>query len=431
MPCVDVVLGSFPHGLPRFGDRSNGSAPQWVRDAIAGGPRPQVPRQAKIAPAAPPAQLKSAVQIPPHLATFARNGGQPLPTPLQARMRDVFGANFADVRVHVGREASALGAQAFAHGNNVYFAPGQYQPNTHQGMRLIAHELTHIVQMRAGRVRNPFGSGIAVVHDRMLEAEAERFGLRIAVMQPLIHPARGFSVRKPAALHGLARGTGSVIQGAFTVTWRQDETWVLNGRPGFRAFVLRRLVERYNESADDDDELDLADLSLTDEELDQCHITPWATIRDGIVEAYLNGGMSRNEFIRRTTALYSSDNETDADRAEWLAMDTARTAVIAEPDEENVRELAILLNSATPNLRLDNNRINRRIRDRPDPPLDWTPLGQHLRVDTPARENLEENIDIMRSPRWTPGREHFLSSSMDDPVSPGRLTPRTRDAMDI
>jgi hypothetical protein len=47
---------------------------------------------------------------------------------------------------------------------------------------LLAHELVHVVQQRAGRVSNPFGGGVAVVQDQALEAEADRLG-RQAVMQ--------------------------------------------------------------------------------------------------------------------------------------------------------------------------------------------------------------------------------------------------------
>jgi len=46
---------------------------------------------------------------------------------------------------------------------------------------LLGHELTHVMQQRAGRVANPFGSGVAVVQDQALEAEADRMG-RIASM---------------------------------------------------------------------------------------------------------------------------------------------------------------------------------------------------------------------------------------------------------
>ena len=45
---------------------------------------------------------------------------------------------------------------------------------------MLGHELTHVLQQRAGRVRNPMGTGVAVVQDPALEAEAERMGLRAA-----------------------------------------------------------------------------------------------------------------------------------------------------------------------------------------------------------------------------------------------------------
>ena len=101
-------------------------------------------------------------------------------------MESFFNTSFADVRVHVGHEAPSIGALAFTHGTDLYFAPGQYNPQSTQGQQLLGHELTHVVQQRAGRVRNPLGAGVAVVQDPALEAEAERMGLRAATLsQPL------------------------------------------------------------------------------------------------------------------------------------------------------------------------------------------------------------------------------------------------------
>ena len=95
-------------------------------------------------------------------------------------MESFFGTSFGDVRVHVGAQAASIGALAFTHGSNLYFAPGQYNPNTAHGQQLLGHELTHVLQQRSGRVKNPFGSGVAVVQDRSLEAEADRMGQRAA-----------------------------------------------------------------------------------------------------------------------------------------------------------------------------------------------------------------------------------------------------------
>jgi len=109
-----------------------------------------------------------------------KSGGWPLPKDVQAKMEKALGASFADVRVHVGPDAASIGAIAFTWGSDIHFAPGQYNPHTPQGQFLLGHELTHVVQQRAGRVSNPFGSGVAVVQDHALEAEADRLG-RLAV----------------------------------------------------------------------------------------------------------------------------------------------------------------------------------------------------------------------------------------------------------
>lgn len=61
-----------------------------------------------------------------------------------------FGRNFEDVRVHTGPDAAtaaeSIQAKAFATGNDVFFGEGEYQPNTDEGTRLMAHELAHVVQ---------------------------------------------------------------------------------------------------------------------------------------------------------------------------------------------------------------------------------------------------------------------------------------------
>jgi ribosomal protein S18 acetylase RimI-like enzyme len=121
-----------------------------------------------------------------------KSGGWPLPRDVQAKMEAALGANFSDVRIHVGQEASAIGAIAFTWGSDIHFAPGQYNPHTPHGQSLLGHELTHVVQQRAGRVANPFGSGVAVVQDHALEAEADRLG-HAAAMSKM--PAESASVQ--------------------------------------------------------------------------------------------------------------------------------------------------------------------------------------------------------------------------------------------
>jgi len=110
----------------------------------------------------------------------AKSGGWPLPRDVKSKMESALGSDFSDVRIHVGPEAAAIGAIAFTWGSNIHFAPGQYNPHTFEGQSLLGHELAHVVQQRAGRVSNPFGSGVAVVQDQALEAEADRLGRQAA-----------------------------------------------------------------------------------------------------------------------------------------------------------------------------------------------------------------------------------------------------------
>jgi|GEM_PF-2842193 len=79
--------------------------------------------------------------------------GQVLPKKTRTFMERRFGADFSGVRIHHGPEAVQLSrqfnAQAFTHGQDIYFNQGYYQPETTAGRRLLAHELTHTLQQGA------------------------------------------------------------------------------------------------------------------------------------------------------------------------------------------------------------------------------------------------------------------------------------------
>jgi hypothetical protein len=178
------------------------------------------------------------------LAALGRGGrppGQPLPPAVQTRMEALFRADFSSVRVHVGMEPGALGALALTVGSNLYFAPGHYNPHTQAGQRLIGHELTHVVQQRAGRVRAAGATtGVTLVHDSGLEAEAERMAAR-AVARPLPaappaqHPAtmQPFRPQAPQShLHARRPHSPDVAQPA----WGDVAAWGLAGAgAGYRA----------------------------------------------------------------------------------------------------------------------------------------------------------------------------------------------------
>lgn len=126
---------------------------------------------------------------PAHLG-LVRSGGQLLPRPLLAKMESAFAADFSRVRVHVGPQATRIGALAFTMGEDLYFAPGQYQPESARGQQLIGHELAHVIQQRQGRVRSA-ASGVSVVTDPALEAEADRLGMRAAMSATPVRRSSG------------------------------------------------------------------------------------------------------------------------------------------------------------------------------------------------------------------------------------------------
>lgn len=88
------------------------------------------------------------VQVAPPVMTM----GISLPEPTRHEMETKYCTDFSDVRVHQGPQATMVGAQAYTTGNNIHFAPGQYNPHSPAGQELLGHELAHVVQQRSGRV---------------------------------------------------------------------------------------------------------------------------------------------------------------------------------------------------------------------------------------------------------------------------------------
>ena len=76
--------------------------------------------------------------------------GRPLEPALRRDMEQRFGHDFSRVRVHSGgvaeQSARDVDAHAFTVGQDIVFGAGQFAPGMHKGRRLIAHELTHVVQ---------------------------------------------------------------------------------------------------------------------------------------------------------------------------------------------------------------------------------------------------------------------------------------------
>jgi len=108
--------------------------------------------------------------------------GRPLPAPLRAFMEPRFGRDFSDVRLHDAPEdrrvAARIGARAFTHGRGIWFGPGETPDNR----RLMAHELTHVVQQT--RHRPARGAPPSAAH---APVPAARAPLDRAAVEPTIH----------------------------------------------------------------------------------------------------------------------------------------------------------------------------------------------------------------------------------------------------
>jgi hypothetical protein len=96
-----------------------------------------------------------------------RSNGSPLPGEVRAFMEPRFGADFSQVRVHTNRETDqlnrSLSARAFTTGQHIFFKRGEYNPGTHNGQVLLAHELTHVVQQRSSNHAKPEANPINVI----------------------------------------------------------------------------------------------------------------------------------------------------------------------------------------------------------------------------------------------------------------------------
>ncbi|WP_282080563.1 eCIS core domain-containing protein [Aquimarina algiphila] len=83
----------------------------------------------------------------------SKGGGNSMSRKTRTQMESAFGADFSNVRIHTDSDAEGMSnqvqAHAFTHGRDIYFNKGTYQPEQKEGTRLLAHELTHVVQQGA------------------------------------------------------------------------------------------------------------------------------------------------------------------------------------------------------------------------------------------------------------------------------------------
>ncbi len=142
-----LAVGHANDPLEREADRVadqvlKGSAPVGANSA-----RPAIQRTAF-------ASAGAGCDAPESVHRAIGGSGRHLDATTRKDMARRFGQDFSSVRVHddsaAAQSAREVNARAYTVGNNLVFGAGEYAPGTSAGRRLIAHELTHVLQQRGG-----------------------------------------------------------------------------------------------------------------------------------------------------------------------------------------------------------------------------------------------------------------------------------------
>jgi len=135
------------------GDEHEREADRVAEEVTRGG-------AASVSPSPPPAELRRSgegsgpAEAPESVHKALSSPGRPLETRLRERFEPRFSFDFGSVRIHPdSSSARDVSARAYTVGSHIAFAPGEYAPGTGPGARLLAHELTHVVQQGGSPVR--------------------------------------------------------------------------------------------------------------------------------------------------------------------------------------------------------------------------------------------------------------------------------------
>ncbi len=124
---------------------------------------------------------RGASGVPTAARNVLRASGAPLDARTRSYVESRFGRDFSRVRVHADTDAAeasrAVGARAYTARDHIVFASGEYAPQRQSGMRLLAHELAHVVQQRGSSAETPTRIGASA---NALEREADDAASRVA-----------------------------------------------------------------------------------------------------------------------------------------------------------------------------------------------------------------------------------------------------------
>ena len=131
-----------------------------------------------------------------------KTGGEPLRPASRNFFEQRFGHDFSSVRIHsddrAAQSAKGIHAQAYTTGHHIVFGAGRYSPDTQTGQRLLAHELTHVIQQ---------GSGEQIRRQEEPQSEQQNDSGSGAVIYPPIQLPQGLSIQRPGP--GATPGEGA------------------------------------------------------------------------------------------------------------------------------------------------------------------------------------------------------------------------------
>lgn len=173
------------------------------------------------------------------VAAASSSAGEPLRADLRERFESSLGADLSAVRVHTGESSSvanqAVGARAFAVGNDIHFGAGQYQPDDPFGVHLLAHEVAHTVQQSGGPAQRQNKLEVSAPHDA-LELEADRAADAMVAGRPAQLSGGGARLARKGTEHM----GGDAAQGDKLVTQNTDGSTIeyAPGSRGYSAVML-------------------------------------------------------------------------------------------------------------------------------------------------------------------------------------------------
>lgn len=177
-------------GVPLFLQRNSGSAGNSINHGSSRG-------------------LREAIGHSKHM-------GSPLSRQSKEKFEGGLGCDLSKVSIHDGPQhdylARSINARAFTVGSDIFFGEGHYRPGTRDGDRLLAHELTHVVQQSAGSIQaKAVEPGLAMGQtDDRYEQEADRIAdeMTSGTLTTPLYAQNGIYSSPPA----ISAGSAGVVQ---------------------------------------------------------------------------------------------------------------------------------------------------------------------------------------------------------------------------